>query len=189
MLSGKRRANDEGVRQVVFSSTVFLFIFLPVVWIAHMLIPPKMLWLRNALLAVASLVFYAYGEPVYIVVMIASVTVNYFAALIISKLSGKARSAVCALAVIIDIAALCFFKYVPWLVRVIDSAAGLSIPVPGFTIPVGISFYTFQILSYVVDVNSGKTEVQKSFGALFLSSADRRTYCQVRRHLRAALIA
>lgn len=168
MLSGKRRANDEGVRQVVFSSTVFLFIFLPVVWIAHMLIPPKMLWLRNALLAVASLVFYAYGEPVYIVVMIASVTVNYFAALIISKLSGKARSAVCALAVIIDIAALCFFKYVPWLVRVIDSAAGLSIPVPGFTIPVGISFYTFQILSYVVDVNSGKTEVQKSFGALFL---------------------
>ena len=93
MLSGKRRANDEGVRQVVFSSTVFLFIFLPVVWIAHMLIPPKMLWLRNALLAVASLVFYAYGEPVYIVVMIASVTVNYFAALIISKLSGKARSA------------------------------------------------------------------------------------------------
>ncbi|MDY4435181.1 MAG: MBOAT family O-acyltransferase [Candidatus Flemingibacterium sp.] len=153
---------------MVFSSTVFLFIFLPVVWIAHMLIPPKMLWLRNALLAVASLVFYAYGEPVYIVVMIASVTVNYFAALIISKLSGKARSAVCALAVIIDIASLCFFKYVPWLVRVIDSAAGLSIPVPDFTIPVGISFYTFQILSYVVDVNSGKTEVQKSFGALFL---------------------
>lgn len=168
MLSGKRRATDEGVRQVVFSSTVFLFIFLPVVWIAHMLIPQKMLWLRNALLAVASLVFYAYGEPVYIVVMIASVTVNYFAALSISKLSGKARSAVCALAVIIDIASLCFFKYVPWLVRVIDSAAGLSIPVPGFTIPVGISFYTFQILSYVVDVNSGKTEVQKSFGALFL---------------------
>ena len=54
-----------------------------------MLIPPRMLWLRNALLAVASLVFYAYGEPVDIVVMIASVTVNYFAALIISKLSGK----------------------------------------------------------------------------------------------------
>ena len=168
MLTGKWWANDEGVRQVVFSSTVFLFIFLPVVWIAHMLIPPRMLWLRNALLAVASLVFYAYGEPVYIVVMIASVTVNYFAALIISGLSGKSRSAVCALAVIIDIAALCFFKYVPWLVRVVDSAAGLSIPVPGFTIPVGISFYTFQILSYVVDVNSGKTEVQKSFGALFL---------------------
>lgn len=109
-----------------------------------------MLWLRNTLLAVASLVFYAYGEPVYIVVMIASVTVNYFAALIISKLSGKARSAVCALAVIIDIAALCFFKYVPWLVRVIDSAAGLSIPVPGFTIPVGISFFPQLIAGPIV---------------------------------------
>lgn len=153
---------------MVFSSTVFLFIFLPAVFILHTLIPDRFMRVKNALLSVASLLFYAYGEPVYIVIMIASVTINYFAARILAPLSGAKRKAVCITAISIDLAALCFFKYVPWLVGVANSSFGLSIPVPGFTIPVGISFYTFQILSYVADVYSGKVEVQKNFADLFL---------------------
>lgn len=153
---------------MVFSSTVFLFIFLPLVFILHTIIPSRYMWLKNALLSIASLIFYAYGEPVYIVIMLASVTLNYFAARLLSPLSGKKRKAVCISAVAVDLFALCFFKYVPWLVGVINSALSLDIPSPGFSIPVGISFYTFQILSYVVDVYSGKTEVQKSYPDLFL---------------------
>ena len=154
--------------KMVFSSTVFLFIFLPAVFILHTLIPDRVMWLKNALLCAASLIFYAYGEPVYIIIMIASVTFNYFAARLIDSRAGKTRSALCAAAVTVDLAVLCFFKYVPWLVGVVNSALGLSLPVPGFTIPVGISFYTFQILSYVVDVCKKKTEVQKRYIDLFL---------------------
>ncbi len=153
---------------MVFSSTVFLFIFLPLVFLLHTILPNRVMWLKNALLSVASLIFYAYGEPVYIVIMLASVTLNYFAARILAPLSGKKRKAVCISAVAVDLLALCFFKYVPWLVGVINSSLGLELPIPGFTIPVGISFYTFQILSYVVDVYSGKTEVQRSYPDLFL---------------------
>lgn len=154
---------------MVFSSTVFLFIFLPAVWILYTLIPVRFIKARNALLAAASLAFYAYGEPVYIVVMIFSVALNYFFALLLSGKKGGARKFLCCAAVAVDLAVLCFFKYVPWLVGVVNDLSGLSIQVPAFiTIPVGISFYTFQILSYVVDVYSEKTEAQKSFGALFL---------------------
>lgn len=153
---------------MVFSSTVFLFIFLPVIFILHTVIPDKFMRLKNALLSVASLIFYAFGEPVYILVMIASVTINYFSARILSPLSGKKRKIVCISTVVLDLAALCFFKYIPWLVGVVNSSFGLSLPIPGFTIPVGISFYTFQILSYVADVYSSKTEVQKNYADLFL---------------------
>lgn len=153
---------------MVFSSTVFLFIFLPTVFILHTLIPDRAMRLKNALLSAASLVFYAYGEPVYILLMIASVTINYFAARLIAPLTGAGRKAVCTAAIVVDISILCFFKYVPWLAGVANSSFGLALPVPDYTIPVGISFDTFQILSYVADVTSGKTEVQKNYADLFL---------------------
>ncbi|MCI8388764.1 MAG: MBOAT family protein [Clostridiales bacterium] len=153
---------------MVFSSTVFLFIFLPIVWLLYTLIPQKLLIVKNALLSVASLVFYAFGEPIYIVIMIASVLYNYLLAMLLSSKQGRSRKVLCTIAIITNLAVLCFFKYVPWLVTVINTSLNISLPVPGFTIPVGISFYTFQILSYVVDVHQGKTEVQKNFFDLFL---------------------
>ncbi len=153
---------------MVFSSTVFLFIFLPAVWLLYMLIPSRFLAARNLLLAIASLLFYAYGEPVYIIIMLGSVLFNWFMALLMSKHKLRTQSVICTLCVAIDLAILAFFKYIPWLTSLVNSALPFDIPVPPLTIPVGISFYTFQILSYVVDVRNGKTEVQKSFANLLL---------------------
>ena len=156
--------------RMVFSSTVFLFIFLPITWLLYTLIPQRgsgLIW-KNALLSVVSLIFYAYGEPIYMILMIASVMFNYFAALLLSWQKGRLRKVVFIIAIVTDLASLCFFKYVPWLTRVINSAFSLSLTVPAYTIPVGISFYTFQILSYVADVYMGKTEVQNNFLDLFL---------------------
>ncbi len=154
---------------MVFSSTVFLFIFLPLVWLLHTVIPKRYIAVKNAILAFASLIFYAYGEPVYILIMLASVTVNFAFALAISRTPDeKRKSLLCGLTVAIDLAALCFFKYVPWLTGVVNDAFSLALPIPDVTIPVGISFYTFQILSYVVDVRTGKTAVQRSYLDLFL---------------------
>lgn len=153
---------------MVFSSTVFLFIFLPAVWLIYTLIPSKYLTARNLLLAVTSLLFYAYGEPVYILIMLASVTFNWGLALLMSGKGENTKKLLCTLCVIADLSVLGVFKYVPWLVSLVNSALSLDIPIPPLTIPVGISFYTFQILSYVVDVRRGKTEAQKSFGDLLL---------------------
>ncbi|MBQ2707766.1 MAG: MBOAT family protein [Clostridia bacterium] len=153
---------------MVFSSTVFLFIFLPAVWLLYTLIPKRYLGARNFLLAAASLFFYAYGEPVYIIIMLASVFFNYVMSMLMTRFADTAASAICTLCVVTDLAVLAFFKYVPWLVTLANGAFGLDIPVPPYTIPVGISFYTFQILSYVVDVRCGKTEVQTKFFDLLL---------------------
>ena len=153
---------------MVFSSTVFLMIFLPVVWIAHALIPKRYLAARNILLAVASLLFYAYGEPVYIILMLGSVLLNYTVAIFISKANSKLGKALCIATVAVNIAMLGVFKYSPWLISMLNDITSLALPVPSITIPVGISFYTFQTLSYVVDVSKGKTEVQKKFFDLLL---------------------
>ena len=152
---------------MVFSSTVFLFIFLPLVWLLHTLIPKKFLIAKNLILAVFSLIFYAYGEPVYVMIMLSSVMFNYALTLLMTKCSPRIQSIICAVCVIIDLAVLGFFKYIPWLVSLVSVEAGAALAAR-VTIPVGISFYTFQILSYVVDVRNGKTEVQKNFTHLLL---------------------
>ena len=152
---------------MVFSSTVFLFIFLPAVWLIYSAIPRKYLKVKNLILAIASLIFYAYGEPVYVLIMIGSVTFNYFAARLISRYR-KADRLITVVAVAANLSLLFLFKYVPWLTTVVNDAAGISLPVPSLTIPVGISFYTFQILSYVIDVKRGKCEPQKNYVKLFL---------------------
>ena len=157
---------------MVFSSTVFLFLFLPTVWVIHTLIPAKYLKARNFWLAVASIVFYAYGEPAYIILMLASVAVNYLFAVWIAKElkrgREKGKKAALIVAVTVNLAVLAFFKYVPWLTTLVNSALSIAIPVPNVSLPVGISFYTFQILSYVIDVSRGKTEVQRNFFNLLL---------------------
>ncbi|MBQ5953209.1 MAG: MBOAT family protein [Lachnospiraceae bacterium] len=131
---------------MVFSSFLFLCGFLPAVFVLHTAI--RNTKARNVLLAVASLVFYACGEPVYIILLMASVTVNY----VIGRSLGKKKSkAVLTLAVVLNIGLLVVFKY-----------TGL------FTLPVGISFYTFQILSYVIDVYRGQVKAQKNYISLLL---------------------
>ena len=148
---------------MVFSSSVFLCIFLPVVWILHTVLP----WnaAKNALLVVASLLFYAYGEPVYVLLMLASAAINYFCALMVAKWH---RRILLALAVVANIGILAFFKYSGFFVENVNALFRLAIPVPGVALPVGISFFTFQALSYVIDVYRGKTEVQRNFFKVLL---------------------
>jgi len=157
---------------MVFSSAVFLFLFLPAVWILHTLIPAKYLRARNVLLGIASILFYAYGEPIYILLMLGSVLVNYIAARLIASAAGKGKSrakkTLTVITVAVNLGILGFFKYVPWFVSLVNAHTPLSLPVPGFTMPIGISFYTFQILSYVLDVAKGDSQAQKNYFNLLL---------------------
>ena len=148
---------------MVFSSSVFLCIFLPVVWILHTALP----WnaAKNTLLVVASLLFYAYGEPVYVLLMLVSAVINYAAALL---LSGKNRRAVLVLAIVANIGLLAFFKYSGFLVETFNALFRQTFPVPQIALPIGISFFTFQALSYVIDVYRGKTEAQRNFFKVLL---------------------
>ena len=151
---------------MVFSSAVFLFIFLPVVILLHTVI--QNIKVRNGLLIVASLVFYAFGEPVYVVMLIGSVAVNYIFGTLLARNKNKA---VLAVAVVVNLALLVVFKYTGFLVTSINQIFSSNIPVPDIVMPIGISFYTFQAISYVIDTyrseDSGK---QRFFDVLLYIS-------------------
>jgi len=148
---------------MVFSSLVFVCVFFPIVLILHTVIRNRKM--QNALLLIASLLFYAYGEPVYIFLMLASALLNYLFALLL----GKSRSKlVLALAVAVNIGLLGVFKYTGFVMTNVNAALGLSLPVPQISLPIGISFFTFQALSYVIDVYRGEVAVQRSYAKLLL---------------------
>jgi len=148
---------------MVFSSAVFLFIFLPVVLFVHTVV--KNTTARNIFLIAASLVFYAFGEPVYVLLMIGSVAFNYLFGRVLAMHKNKA---VLAVAVIINIGMLFVFKYASWLIGLIDNIPGISIPVPQIRMPIGISFFTFQAMSYVIDVYRSDEDEHASFWDVLL---------------------
>ena len=150
---------------MVFSSMVFLCVFLPAAFCLHLLLPGMRA--KNFLLVVASLVFYAYGEPIYVILLVASSAGNY----ILARLTGecpKIRKLTMTLAVVINLGLLVIFKYFGFLVDTFNSVTGAGIPVPQVRMPIGISFFTFQALSYVIDVYRGDASVQKNFGKVLL---------------------
>lgn len=150
---------------MVFSSMVFLCVFLPAAFCLHLLLPGMRA--KNFLLVVASLVFYAYGEPIYVILLVASSAGNY----ILARLTGecpKIRKFTMTLAVVINLGLLVIFKYSGFLVETFNSVTGAGIPVPQVRMPIGISFFTFQALSYVIDVCRGDASVQKNFGKVLL---------------------
>lgn len=146
---------------MVFSSLIFLCIFLPVVFILYGVIPS--LKARNILLMLASLMFYAYGEPVYVLLMIGSSLFNYIFALLVSKGSPHRRKGWLAAAVIVNLGLLCVFKYTGMIVNSVNGVFGTRIPDPGIVLPIGISFFTFQALSYVIDVYRGHVKAQRNY--------------------------
>ena len=146
---------------MVFSSLTFLCVFLPAVLLLYSLVPN--LKFRNGLLIVASLVFYAYGEPIYVLLMIFSSVLNYICARFVRTGKHGKNKAALILAVIVNLGILGIFKYTGFLVGTVNDIFSLSIPVPQIALPVGISFCTFQALSYVVDVYRGYAEVQKNY--------------------------
>lgn len=149
---------------MLFSSTTFLFAFLPLVLITYFIVPRV---LKNAVLLIFSLVFYAWGEPVYIVLMLASITVAYVTGIFADKKRkpGCEKTAFISMlfAVIWNIGLLLFFKYTDFFIVNANSLFNSSFKVLGLTLPIGISFYSFQTLSYVIDVYRGEVRSQKNF--------------------------
>ncbi len=148
---------------MVFSSLVFLCIFFPVIFCLHSIVPS--IRVRNILLILASLFFYAFGEPVYVILMVISAFLNYLCAALMGKTN---RKAVLIAAVVINIGILCAFKYTGFFITTINSVLHLNINVPQITLPIGISFFTFQALSYLIDVYRGQVEIQRKFSKVLL---------------------
>lgn len=154
---------------MVFSSLLFLFRFLPAVLLAYYILPRRC---RNLVLFLASLVFYAWGEPVYVVLILLSTLVDYCAGRTVSHCKEKGQKKGAAAAVlfsaIINLALLGFFKYGDFFLQIVHRLTGLAVPELNLALPIGISFYTFQTMSYTIDVYRGDAKVQKNlitFGA------------------------
>lgn len=149
---------------MVFSSILFLFIYLPVVLLVYYLVPARF---RNVWLFVVNLIFYGWGEPVYIVLMIFSITVNYFVGRLVEKYKDlDRRKAYRCLIVnaVINIGLLFIFKYLDLFINSLNGIAGHQLIAPlGLVLPIGISFYTFQTMSYPIDLYRGDADVQKNY--------------------------
>ena len=144
---------------MLFSSIVFLFSFLPAVMILYYLLPVRF---RNVILLLASLAFYAWGEPVYLFLMLLSILFNYFSGLDIARNLQDKRAAKRSLVfnLIINLAVLGFFKYEGFVLDTLNGILPVHISYHALPLPIGISFYTFQILSYIIDVYRGNVKVQ-----------------------------
>lgn len=145
---------------MVFSSSVFLFLFLPAVFGLYCLIPER--HFRNALLIAASLAFYAFGEPFVVFLMLLSILCNYLLGLMMTKSSAGIRRAGLVLAVVWNLGLLGVFKYAGFLAELLCRVPGITVPVPQIPLPIGISFFTFQAMSYVIDAYRGEIQVQKN---------------------------
>ncbi len=145
---------------MLFSSIPFLYYFLPVVIVLYFIAPK---FLKNTILLLSSLVFYAWGEPRYVFLMIATVLFNYIIGILIEKTRGKWLSKFfVTLSVVCSLAILGYFKYADFFIENFNTLTGFSIPLLRIALPIGISFYTFQILSYTVDVYRGNVAAQKN---------------------------
>ena len=151
---------------MVFSSPTFIFLFLPLVFIVNLCCRKSIKW-SNALLLLASLLFYAWGEPVYVLLMLLTTFVNYLAALLMVRFPAKKKLFV-ALSVVWSLGILIFFKYTDFLIESVNGLLGLSVKTVGIALPIGISFFTFQAMSYVLDVYRGDAACEKSFFRVML---------------------
>ena len=149
---------------MVFSSITFLYIFLPVVLILYYIVPRGC---RNIVLLISSLIFYFFGEPVYTLLLIFSSVSDYLHSLYIEKHRGTKRGKTALISsIIINIGMLAVFKYTDFLLASINSIFDLSIPMTGIKLPIGISFFTFQTMSYTIDVYRGNVHAQKNIISL-----------------------
>ncbi|MBE6894688.1 MAG: MBOAT family protein [Ruminococcaceae bacterium] len=146
---------------MIFSNIFFLFRFLPVVLLIYYIVPYKY---KNGIITIASLIFYSWGEVKYFPIMIASTVVDFFASRTIEHNRDNVRiKKIClAISMCFNLGMLLFFKYTDFFISNINSFAGTSIPLLNITLPLGISFYTFQTMSYTIDVYRGKVSAEKN---------------------------
>jgi len=146
---------------MLFSSNVFLYFYIPIVLGLYFVTPRK---LRNLVLFLVSLFFYGWGEPVYVLLMVATIALNYICGAIIHKrkTAGKSARAALVTGVVLNLAILGFFKYAAFLMESVQSLLpGVQLPIPEVSLPIGISFYVFQSMSYIIDVYRDDAPVQK----------------------------
>lgn len=146
---------------MVFSKPIFLFGFLPIVLLLYYIAPRR---LRNTVLFAASLIFYAWGEPKLVLLMIATIVVDYCAGLMIERFSEKKKAsrAILVAALVINLGLLGIFKYANFMIESINALVGGNIGLLNIVLPIGISFYTFQSLSYVIDVYKKVVPVERN---------------------------
>lgn len=152
---------------MVFSSLTFIYGFLPLTLLCYFL--ARSMNLKNAVLIVASLLFYAWGEPIWISLLLISSVTDYYHGLVIEKHRGKWQSKAGLISSLcVNLGLLAFFKYEGFFAANINALIGTQIPIHDFGLPIGISFYSFQTLSYVLDVYRGEVPAQKSMPKLLL---------------------
>ena len=146
---------------MLFSSVPFLFYFLPTVLLVYFLVPKRA---KNGVLLLSSLVFYGWGEPRYLPVMLVSILQGYIFGRLIERFRDTRRAKLfLVLSVLLSLGTLAYFKYADFMIANLNALTGLSAPLLRLALPVGISFYTFQILSYTVDVYRGTVPAQRNF--------------------------
>ena len=145
---------------MVFSSMTFLCVFLPVVFLLYSVLPS--IPVKNGLLIIASLLFYAYGEPKYVLLMIFSIVMNYLFERLLDSENERLRRMIVGLAVCVNLALLFVFKYLDMVLKTVNQISHSSIPMANLALPIGISFFTFQALSYVIDVYRRDVEAEKN---------------------------
>lgn len=148
---------------MVFSSLTFMFVFLPIVLLLYYVVPKK---LKNLFILISGLIFYAWGEPIYVLIMIASTMIDYTAGLLIDKFNSKTaiRRICLIMSLVMNIGLLGVFKYSGFIMQNIDAIFGTALydPNHALPLPIGISFFTFQSMSYTIDMYLGKIKVQKN---------------------------
>lgn len=148
---------------MVFSSTIFLFLFLPLVLLFYFLVPNK---IKNYVLLMFSIIFYLFGGPKYLVVLISIVFLNYIGGILLDKTNNK--KLILTITIILNILCLFYYKYTGFFLENANNLFNLNIKIPKIVMPIGISFFTFQAMSYTIDVYRKKVKVQKNFFTLFL---------------------
>ncbi|WP_422658858.1 MBOAT family O-acyltransferase [Paenibacillus sp. EC2-1] len=147
---------------MLFSSLLFLFVFLPLVLALYYISPWR---IKNLILFLSSLIFYAWGEPVYIVIMLISTITDYSFGLLLSRpgLSAVQRKWIVVSSVVVNLGLLSYFKYADFLIGNVNELLGTNIPLTDLPLPIGISFYTFQSMSYIIDVYRGTAKAQRNW--------------------------
>ncbi|MDO4223950.1 MAG: MBOAT family O-acyltransferase, partial [Acinetobacter sp.] len=171
LLTNDRHHRGYGAIQLVFSSLIFIFLFLPLVLILYYSVPS--LYLRNWILVISSVIFYAWGEPFWVILLLMSATVDYFNGKFIEKHRGKPIAKLGLInTMLFNLGCLSVFKYSGFIIENVNAVTGFKIPEPGFTLPVGISFYVFMSISYTLDVWYGRVKAQQSFASFLVYIAN-----------------
>ena len=149
---------------MLFSSMTFIYLFMPIVCVSYLLVRQEV---RNYLLLSASIIFYAWGEPQHLAVMITTILVNYFGAILVDKYRGQAKF-ILGMTIVIDLSFLAYFKYFNFMIDNFNTLFAMDAKFIDVIMPIGISFYTFQAMSYLIDVYRKEADVQRDLYKLSL---------------------